>query len=123
MININVSVKSILRTKKKISWRPSTCTCENDKYLKHISDDSVIACDEIMSVTDSVSTSETNTISTNVTSIASVNSDDKKVRYKMDLYIHTILLVIIGLFYWPILLAVITISLVLGQKQCKGNWY
>ena len=35
---------------------PSTCVCENDKYAKIISDDSKIVCDEIISVTDIVST-------------------------------------------------------------------
>ena len=61
-------------------------------------------CDEIINVTDSVSTNVintilrnmTNTISINVMSTVSKNSDDKKVRYKIDCYIlHTVLLVII----------------------------
>ena len=59
----------------------------------------MIACDEITSVMNSVSTKRTNTIATNV----SVDSDDKKVRYKIDWYIlRTILLEII-------LLSIITI--------------
>ena len=52
----------------------------------------MIACDEIISVMDIVSTKMTNTIVANV----SINSDDKKVRYKIDCYIwNTVLLEII----------------------------
>ena len=29
-------------------WNPSTCSCENGKYLVSIIDDSAITCDEIM---------------------------------------------------------------------------
>ena len=67
----------------------------------------MIACDEIINATDSVSRNVTNTIPTNmtdtisinVTSTVSTNSDNEKVRYKMDCYIsHTFLLVIILLF-------------------------
>ena len=80
---------------KNYSWNPSTCICENGKSLKSIVDTSVIVCDEIINATDSVSTNVintiptniTNTISKNVTSIASINSDDKKVTYKLDLHI------------------------------------
>ena len=64
---------------------PNTCICENSKYLKSIVENSVI-CDEIVSVTDSVSTNETNMISTNVMSTVSINSFDKKVRYIDLLY-------------------------------------
>ena len=60
---------------------PNTCICENSKYLKSIVENSVIICDEIVIVTDSVSTNETNMISTNVMSTVSINSFDKKVRY------------------------------------------
>ena len=64
-------------------------------------------CDEIINVTDSVSTNVintiirnmTNTISINVMSTVSKNSDDKKVRYKIDCYIlHTVLLVTTWLY-------------------------
>ena len=55
------------KCKKGYSWNPSTCICENSKYLKIIADTSVIACDEIISVMDIVSTKMTNTIATNVT--------------------------------------------------------
>ena len=64
---------------------PNTCICENSKYLKSIVENSVI-CDEIVSVTDSVSTNVTNMISTNVMSTVSINSGDKKVRYIDLLY-------------------------------------
>ena len=60
----------------------STCICENSKYLKSIADTSVIVWDEIMSVLDIVSTKMTNNIATNVL----INSDDKKVRYKIHLF-------------------------------------
>ena len=41
--------------------------CENRKYLKSITDTSVITCDEITSVMDIVITKMTNAIATNVT--------------------------------------------------------
>ena len=31
-------------------WNPATCSCENDKCLASIIDDSVITCDEIKDV-------------------------------------------------------------------------
>ena len=33
---------------KKIVWNPTTCSCENGKYLASIMDDSAIMCDEIV---------------------------------------------------------------------------
>ena len=54
----------------------------------------MIACDQIIHVMDIVWTKITNTIATN----KSINSDDKKVRYKIDWYIlHIVLLMIIFL--------------------------
>ena len=35
---------------KKNVWVPSTCVCEIDRYLKNITDDLVITCDEIIDV-------------------------------------------------------------------------
>ena len=67
-----------ISTKNDI-WNPSTCIWENVEYLASIIDDSVIICDEIIIVADSVST--------NVTSTVLANFDNKKVRYKMDYYI------------------------------------
>ena len=77
---------------KDYNWSPSIRTCDNSKYLKSIADTSMIACDEIISVMDFVSTKMTNTIATN----ASIICYREKVRYKTDYYIlHTALLVII----------------------------
>ena len=68
-------------------------------YLKSVADDSVIVCDDVIIVADSVSTNVTNTVSANVTSTLPIHSDDKKVRYKIDYYIlHTFLLVTTLLF-------------------------
>ena len=93
--------------KKDYSWNPCTCICENSKYLKSIGDTSVIAYDEIILVMDIASTKNTNIIATNV----SINSDDKKVRYKIDCYIlHTVLVVIM-------LLLIITIICYHYSKQ------
>ena len=39
--------KNYRTCKKDYGWNPSTCICENDKYLKSIADTSVIACGEI----------------------------------------------------------------------------
>ena len=77
------------------SWNPSTCFCE------------IIVCDEIINVLDKVSTNLANNIPTNVTSTTSINSDNEKVRHRMDCYIHTISLVIISLF---ILLVAISVD-------------
>ena len=51
-----------------------------------------------MNATVSVSTNMTNAMPINVTSTVSINSDDKKMRYKIDCYsLNMLLLVIIGL--------------------------
>ena len=82
--------KNCSTCKKYYSWNPSICICENSKYLISIADTSVNAWLEIISVTDIASTKMTNTIATNM----SKNSDDKKVRYKIDCFIlHTV-------YYW-----------------------
>ena len=84
--------KYYLTCKIDYSWNHSTCFCENDKCLKSISDTSVIAWDEIISVMDIVSNKMTITIATNVTK----NCHGKKARYKFDCCIlHTVLLAII----------------------------
>lgn len=49
MINDNVSVKSIAREKKDYHWHPSKRICNNNRYLKMNVNDSVIACDKIIS--------------------------------------------------------------------------
>ena len=69
--------------KKGYFWKPSTCICENNKYLISIVDTSLIKCNEIVSVVDIVSTKITNVVATNV----SINSDDRKGRSKNDCYI------------------------------------
>ena len=85
--------KNYRKCKKDYSWNPSTHICENSKYLKNIADISVTECDKIIIAMDIVSTKKATTIATNVTSTASINYHDKKVR---DFYIlHTVLLVII----------------------------
>ena len=48
--------KSYRKCKKDYSWNPSTCICEDSKYLKSIADTPVIMCDKIISVMDIVST-------------------------------------------------------------------
>ena len=65
-------------------------------YLKSISDTLVGVFNEIISAADIVSINVTNTISANVMSTMSTNSDGKNVSYKIDCYILlTVLLVII----------------------------
>ena len=68
--HINVIVKIII--KKDYSWNPSTCICENKKYLKKVADTSLTECDEIVIVMDNLSTKKTNTIAINVTCTASI---------------------------------------------------
>ena len=79
---------------KNYSWNPTTCICDNSKYLKGISDTSVTECDEIIIVMTlyqqkkAIATKKINAIATNVTSTASRNYHNMKVR---DCYIlHTI---------------------------------
>ena len=66
--------------KKYYSWNPSTCICENSMYLKSFADDSA-KLDEIISTTGTILRNVANTVSTNVKSAVSINSDDKKLRY------------------------------------------
>ena len=90
-----MSVEIILHIKKDYSWNPSTCICENAKYLKSSADDSKIAFDEIIYFMDIVSTNVTSITSTNVTSTMLTNFCNKKLGYKMNCYIlHTVLLAI-----------------------------
>ena len=104
MKNVNMNVKSITCAKKiavgilAYLFIIFNSIC-NSRYLKSITDDSVIFCNEIIRVTDSVSTNVTNSVSTNVTSTVSMNSNNQEVRYNMDCYIlHIFLLVAILLF-------------------------
>ena len=86
--HVSVKIENYHKSKKDYSWNSSTCVSENSKYVKGVAYTLVIACDEIIPVTDIVWTTMTNAIAPNV----SINSDDKKVRYKIDCYIlHTVL--------------------------------
>ena len=95
--------------KKDYNWNPSTCICENSRYLKSIVDTLVIVCDEIINSMDSVSTNVTKTIPTNAMSTASIYSDDKKVTCeKSNCLLHNnssvpeclLLLVVISISYY-----------------------
>ena len=99
----NVNIKIIVHEKKNnYSWNPSTCICENSKYLKIIADTSVTEYDEIRFVMDIVPTKKANTIATNVTNTAPINCHSKKVR---NCYILlTVLLVIIILLIFAIIM-------------------
>ena len=84
--------KNYHKCKMNYGWNPCKCVCENGKYLKSFNDNSKIVCDEIIYVMN------------NVPPNVSKNSDDKKIRNKMDCYIlHTVLLVIILLFIMAII--------------------
>ena len=37
--------KNYPKCQKDYSWNPSTCICENSKYLKSIADNTEIVCD------------------------------------------------------------------------------
>ena len=95
-IMCNVRVKSMAST-KRIMIVILACIYKNSRYLKSISDDSVIVCDGIINVTDSVSknvtstipTSVTNTIPLNVMCTVPINSHNKKLRYKYGLLYFT----------------------------------
>ena len=85
MKDVKVSVESIV--------------CAKNRYLKSIVDNSVIVCNEIVSITDSVSTNVISSVPANVTSNVSINSDNKKIRYKMNCYnLQMFMLVVILLF-------------------------
>ena len=56
-----------------LNWSPSTCICENSKYLKGVADTSVIKCDEIVIFMDNLTTKKTNTIAKNIKRTASIN--------------------------------------------------
>ena len=75
---------------KDYSWNPSTCICENIKYLKGIADTIVTEWDEIVIVMDIVSTKKTNTIAANVTSAASISCHSKKSK-RMLYFAHSII--------------------------------
>ena len=63
--------KNYQNCRKNYSWIPSTCICDNSKYLKSISNTAVTERDEIIIVMDNLSTKKTNIMATNVTSTVS----------------------------------------------------
>ena len=101
--------KNYRKYEENYNWNPSTCICENSKYLKSISDTSVTIV--FIKTVIAMNNLSTNTIATNITSTASINFHNKKVR---DCYIlHTVLLL-------TILLLIITIICHHYAKQ-KGT--
>ena len=83
MISVDVSLKSMMRSKKYYILNAGTCIPKMSAYLESIGDDSEIICDEIVNVANTVS----------------INSDKKIARYKMSCCIlHMVLLVNILLF-------------------------
>ena len=117
----NSIVQHIIRIKNGIikhvndySWNSKTCICENGNCLKSIVNTSVTECDEIIIVIDIESTRKANTIAakktntetTNVTSIASINCHSKNVRdyhilHTVSLVIILLLIIIIICYYCP----------------------
>ena len=78
--------------------------------------------EEIINATGSLSPNVTNTISTNMTNVmspVSINFDDKKLRYKMNCYTHTISLVIISL----LLLVIISTGCYYYHTKAKKKTY
>ena len=80
--------KNYHKCENDYSWNPSRSICENSKYLKGITDTSVIEFDEIITVMDTVSTKKANTAVTNVTSTASMNSHSKKSK-RLFYFVHS----------------------------------
>ena len=76
--HVNGNVKISKSVNKDYSWIPSTCTCENIKYLESIADTSGIMYDEIIFVMDNVSTKLIITIAKNVASTTAINCHSKK---------------------------------------------
>ena len=77
----------------------------------------MIACNEVISVIDIVSTKKANTISTNVTRIVSINCYSKKVRNNIDFGIlHTALLMILLL----LIITIICYHYVKHRSKQKG---
>ena len=72
-----MNVKIIVHVKKIVVGILAHVFVRTISYLKTITDTSVMACDEIISITDILSTKMTINIATNV----SINSDSKKIRY------------------------------------------
>ena len=87
----NLNVKTVVHAKRVIFGILAHVFVKTIS-LKNIAYTSLIKCEEIISVMDIVSTKMTITIATDML----VNSENKKVEYKIDFYIlHTVFLVII----------------------------
>ena len=94
---IEIRIKNGIMKDVKVSVE--SIVCAKNRYLKSIVDNSVIVCNEIVSITDSVSTNVISSVPANVTSNVSINSDNKKIRYKMNCYnLQMFMLVVILLF-------------------------
>ena len=52
MINVDVECKKHQVCEKDYLWNPSTCNCENLKYLANVMDNSTITSDEIIELYD-----------------------------------------------------------------------
>ena len=61
------------RCEKDYSLNPNTCICENSTCLKSGIDTSVTNCDKIVIAMNNLSIKKTNSITTNVTTIALIN--------------------------------------------------
>ena len=48
--------------KKDYIWNPTTCSCENGKYLANIIDNSMITCEEIIDAETKSYNNETKTV-------------------------------------------------------------
>ena len=57
VIRIKIGIRKSVRVSVKIwkTWNPATCSCENDKYLGSIIDNSMITFDEMIEETKSTS--------------------------------------------------------------------
>ena len=94
---IEIRIKNGIMKDVKVSVE--SIVCAKNRYLKSIVDNSVIVCNEIVSITDIVSTNVISSVPANVTSNVSINSDNKKIRYKMNCYnLQMFMLVVILLF-------------------------
>ena len=72
-----------------------TCSCENGEYLANCIDDFALMCDSIVNAADSITTNG----SVKVMNSIPTNFRNKKVRFKMDCWIlSTVLLLVILLF-------------------------
>ena len=67
-------------SRKSYFWNPATCSCENARYTGSITDDSLIACDEVTETTKSILTK------TIPTKSIPTNFNEKKGIYKLKMF-------------------------------------